>query len=90
MCYGLAMKTIPQRELRNNSAEILRKAETGQVFVISVGGRPVALLGPCPKAQWVGRAEVVAMLRSGSEDPTFFDDISGMADPTVDARRRWA
>jgi prevent-host-death family protein len=78
------MKTIPQRDLRNKSGEILRKAERGEEFIISVGGRPVALLGPCPKQQWVPRGEVARVLRSGSDDPTFFEDIEAMGDATID------
>lgn len=39
-------RTIPQRELRNNIAGILREAEAGTEFTITVRGRPVARLGP--------------------------------------------
>lgn len=39
-------RTIPQRELRNNVAAILREAESGERFTITVRGRPVAELGP--------------------------------------------
>ena len=38
--------TIPQRELRNQISEVLRRAEAGERFTITVGGRPVAELGP--------------------------------------------
>jgi prevent-host-death family protein len=40
------MATIPQRELRNNISEVLRRAERGERLVVTVGGRPVAELGP--------------------------------------------
>jgi len=39
-------RTIPQRELRNNIAAILRDAQAGATFTITVRGRPVAQLGP--------------------------------------------
>lgn len=39
-------RTIPQRELRNNVAAVLRDAEAGETFTITVRGRPVARLGP--------------------------------------------
>ena len=45
--------TIPQKELRNNVAEVLRRAEAGEDFTITVAGRPVAQLGPVPKRRWV-------------------------------------
>lgn len=42
----MADRTIPQRELRNNIGEILRAAEAGETFTVTVRGRPVARLGP--------------------------------------------
>lgn len=42
----MAGRTIPQRELRNNIGEILREAEAGTEFTITVRGRAVATLGP--------------------------------------------
>jgi prevent-host-death family protein len=41
--------TIPQRELRNNVGEVLRRAEAGTEFTITVRGRPVARLGPADR-----------------------------------------
>jgi prevent-host-death family protein len=72
------MRTIPQRELRNHSGEILRQAETGEQFTITVEGRPVAVLDPIQKRQWVPREEVLEILRSQSPDPDFFEDIREM------------
>ena len=45
---------IPQKELRNNVAEVLRRAEAGEEFTVTVAGRPVARLGPARPRQWVG------------------------------------
>jgi prevent-host-death family protein len=45
--------TIPQKELRNNVGEVLRRAEAGERFTITVSGRPVAELGPAAKRCWV-------------------------------------
>jgi prevent-host-death family protein len=42
----MADRTIPQRELRNNVAAVLREAELGTEFTITVRGRPVARMGP--------------------------------------------
>jgi len=39
-------RTIPQRELRNNIAAVLRAAEAGESFTVTVRGRPVARLVP--------------------------------------------
>ena len=42
----MADRTIPQRELRNNVAAVLRAAEAGATFTVTVRGRPVARLIP--------------------------------------------
>lgn len=47
------MTTIPQKELRNNVGEVLRRAESGEEFTVTVAGRPVALLGPVRRDRWV-------------------------------------
>ena len=47
------MPTIPQKELRNNVADVLRRAEAGEEFTITVAGRPVARLGPAERRRWV-------------------------------------
>lgn len=62
------MRTIPQRELRNKSGEVLREAESGEQFVITVNGRPVATLGPYKKRVWVDREEVEKVLASATDD----------------------
>lgn len=42
------MRTIAQRELRNDNAEIIRQVETGETFVVTRNGLPVAELRPLP------------------------------------------
>jgi prevent-host-death family protein len=70
------MKTIAQRDLRNHSGEILRQAEAGNHFSITVDGRPVAVLGPQPRRQWVSKAELLVLLSSPGTDPGFRDDVA--------------
>jgi prevent-host-death family protein len=52
------MATVPQKELRNNVGEVLRRAEAGEEITITVAGRPVAQLGPTARRRWVGGAEL--------------------------------
>ena len=52
------MPVIPQKELRNNVADVLRRAEAGEEFTITVAGRPVAQLGPARRRQWVSGPEL--------------------------------
>ncbi len=42
------MRTISQRELRNNSGEVLRAVAAGESMVITNHGQPAALLTPVP------------------------------------------
>jgi prevent-host-death family protein len=83
------MKTIAQRELRNHSGDVLRKVERGEQFVISVEGRPVAVLAPYRKRQWVAKADYARVLGSAPADPGLFDDIADMGGGPPDLDRRW-
>src|ERR1700710_1992184 len=83
------MKAIAQRELRNHSGEILRQAESGQQFATTVDGRPVAVLGPFQKRQWVPEAEILNILRSQPSDPTFFEDLKTMGGTLEELEDSW-
>jgi len=50
----MAMPVIPQKTLRNEVGDVLRRAEAGERFVVTVAGRPVAELGPLAPRAWVG------------------------------------
>jgi prevent-host-death family protein len=65
-------RTIPQRELRNKSGEILREAEAGTEFTITVRGRPVARLGPADSSR--RRVDVPASLVRSKLVETPVDD----------------
>jgi len=39
-------ETIPQRQLRNDNAEIMRRVEAGESFVVTRNGRPIANIVP--------------------------------------------
>lgn len=39
-------ETISQRELRNDNAEIMRRVEAGESFVVTRNGKPIADLVP--------------------------------------------
>jgi prevent-host-death family protein len=80
----MLMPTIPQKELRNNVADVLRRAEAGEEFTITVSGRPVAHLGPARRRQWVGGADL-ARIWATPAPRTLHDDLerfpSDIADP---------
>lgn len=43
------MRHISQRELRNDNAEVMRLVESGESFVVTRNGTPVAQLVPLPE-----------------------------------------
>lgn len=44
------MRSISQRELRNDNAEVIRSVEQGESFVVTKHGSPVAVLRPAEGA----------------------------------------
>lgn len=53
-CKTVSRKTISHRELRNNSAEILRAVAAGESFVVTNHGSPVAVLTPLAAPEYGG------------------------------------
>ncbi len=52
----VTVRDVPQRELRNRTADVLRDVEAGMTVRITVNGRPVAELTPLPRrARFVSR-----------------------------------
>jgi antitoxin (DNA-binding transcriptional repressor) of toxin-antitoxin stability system len=54
------MRVITQRELRNDSARVLREVEAGETLVVARGGVPVAELRPAHPRRFVPRATIAA------------------------------
>ena len=65
-------KTIPQRELRNDIGAILREAEAGTEFTVTVRGRPVARVVPLEEAprprRYVDRETLLRIFRESPVD----------------------
>jgi prevent-host-death family protein len=51
---------ITQRELRNNSGEIMRRLDQGQSFVVTRNGVPVGELSPMRRHRFVNAQVAVA------------------------------
>ncbi len=77
------MATIPQKELRNNVADVLRRAEAGEEFTITVSGRPVARLGPAAKRRWVSGPGLSDVFRTPAPE-TLADDLRRFPAELVD------
>lgn len=78
------MATIPQKELRNNVAAVLRRAEAGEELTVTVSGRPVARLGPeTSTRRWVGGAALREVFGSAAPQG-LADDLEQMPGELVD------
>lgn len=72
------MTEIPQRELRNNVSDVLRRAEAGEQFTITVSGRPVAELGPVRSAR-LGTPDALARILAATPvDAEWAEDLKRM------------
>ncbi|MEE6286121.1 type II toxin-antitoxin system Phd/YefM family antitoxin [Georgenia sunbinii] len=52
---------IGLRELRQDASEVVRRAESGSQFVVTVAGRAAASLGPVAPRSWCTPAELDAI-----------------------------
>jgi prevent-host-death family protein len=79
------MTEVPARELRNDTAGVLRRVQDGEDVVVTVRGRPVARLVPVQRARrnWISRAELARRLRSAQADPELRDVLADLAGETT-------
>ncbi len=77
------MTTIPQKELRNNVGDVLRRAEAGEQFTITVSGRPVAELGPAARRRWVSAAALESVFRTPAPK-TLAQDLQSFPGALID------
>ena len=80
-------RTITQRELRNDSAAVLRDVQAGQTMTVTRNGTPVAELRPVPPRQFVPRAAIAdAARRAPRVDwKRLRHDLDAVVDPYADA-----
>ena len=68
--------TIQQKQLRNEVGDVLRRAEAGEEFTVTVAGRPVAQIVPLRRNTWVPAAQLKDLLKL-PDDPTLATDLQG-------------
>jgi prevent-host-death family protein len=74
---------VSVRELRNHTAEVLRRVEAGEHLRVTVDRRPVAELAPLPARDvWVPRERVVGALVQ--TDAALRDELADALPDTVD------
>ncbi|MGH9069372.1 MAG: type II toxin-antitoxin system Phd/YefM family antitoxin [Acidimicrobiales bacterium] len=77
------MQSIPQKQLRNQVGEVLRRVEAGETLTVTVAGRPVAELGPTRRRRWVSGA-ALASIWHGPAPSGLEDDLGRLGAALVD------
>ncbi len=75
---------VDLKELRQNAAGLVRRAQAGEEFTITVSGRPSARLLPAGSTHW-RRWDEIADLFGGPTDPHWQHDRKLIGDDLRDA-----
>lgn len=77
---------VASRELRNKTAEVLRRVSAGEQIVVTTRGKPVASLVPfeSPRRRWLPRSELVRRLGLVQADAGLRADLDRLAGETTD------
>lgn len=80
------MTEVASRELRNDTAGLLRRAQAGEDITVTVNGKPVARLTPLQPARrrWLSRDELIRRLGRAQADPGLRQDLAMLAGDTTD------
>jgi prevent-host-death family protein len=83
---------VASRDLRNDTAGVLRRVRSGEDITITVRGRPVAMLTAVhPQRRGrLSKTELLTRLRRAQADPGLRDDLAALAgDTTDDLKPTW-
>lgn len=85
-CYTCRMSEIATRDLRNRTADVLRRVAAGEQVTITSRGRPVAQLVPvrAERRTPITRAELIRRLGRTRADPGLRDELESLAGDTTD------
>jgi prevent-host-death family protein len=83
--YNCRMTSIPVRELRNNTAAVIKRVTDGNDVTITVNGRPVAELVPVQSTvkSSISKAELVRVLRVQQADAALAHDLAALGGGTT-------
>ena len=81
-------QAITQRELRNDSGEIMRRLDQGESFIVTRNGTPVGELTPLHRHRFVAADAVIAMFRNapGIDAARFRADLDAVVAQGIDPR----
>lgn len=84
MCYKWSMADVSSRDLRNHTADVLRRVEAGERVRISVNRRPVAELVPLDRPRWASGAAIERILREAPADAALLDDLAAIRGQVIE------
>ena len=77
---------IPQRELRNDVARILREVAGGARFRVTVHGKPVAEIGPVAvRRSWAPGGTAERIRRTAGLDAGFAADVNAVLGDSIES-----
>ena len=79
----MKMRTITQRELRNQSGAVLREVEAGRTIIVTRNGTPVGELRPIKRRRFVPRATIADAAGNAAriDAAQFRADLDAVVDP---------
>ena len=78
------MSDISSRDLRNQTAQVLRRVEAGEKLRVTVNRRPVAELVPLGQQSWTSGATMERILREWPADAELLVDLRAVRGQVID------
>ncbi|MGE4426081.1 MAG: type II toxin-antitoxin system Phd/YefM family antitoxin [Solirubrobacteraceae bacterium] len=81
-------RSITQRELRNQSGDVMRGLDRGESFLVTRNGVPVGELAPVSARRWVGRRAVAVAIEDvpSIDHDAFRADLDAYVDQDAEPR----
>jgi antitoxin (DNA-binding transcriptional repressor) of toxin-antitoxin stability system len=85
---GCVTTTITQRELRNDSGEIMRRLDAGETFIVTRAGRPVGELSPLHRDRFANTDVVLRLFEHAPriDAERFRSDVDRHLDTGIEPR----
>lgn len=79
------MSTVASRDLRNHTAEVLRRVSDGTWVTITVSGKPVAEIGPvrATRPHFFSKSDLVELVTRHQADAGLARDLELLAGDTT-------
>jgi prevent-host-death family protein len=80
------MSEVASRDLRNDTAGVLRRVQAGEDITVTVSGKAVALLTALQptRHRWLRREELMHRLDRAQADPALRQELWDLAGDTTD------